>query len=174
MYLFVDTETTGFPTRGVQPRIVSIAWMIAAEPERPRVFKCKIVRPDGFEIPQAASAVHGISTERARREGAPLKDVLLEFGSDVLTLLPRAVVAHNLAYDRPIIDSECLGAGVSGAIENLPGKCTMLAARKRWPGHSAKLLDVYQRLFRANLSNAHNAGADVWACHKVFFACDLQ
>lgn len=170
MRLFIDTETTGFASGGVQPRIVSIAWMIAAEPNKPRVFKAAIVRPEGFDIPAPAQAVHGISTEKARKEGLPLKAVLADLHVDIATLRPSSIVAHNLAYDRPIINAEYSRLGMRSAIDHLDGACTMLAARKRWPGNSAKLIDVYQRVFSAQMKNAHNASGDVWACHQVFFS----
>ena len=48
--------------------------------------------------------------------------------------------------------------------------CTVQLARSRWPGQSAKLADVYQRLLGAPLAGQHNADADVRACDRIFFA----
>jgi DNA polymerase III epsilon subunit-like protein len=88
VYAFFDTETTGFARGGVQPRIVSIAWMIAEGPKAVRTFKYSIVRPNGFEIPTAAASVHGITTRRAIVEGKPIASVLADFAVDLRTLRP--------------------------------------------------------------------------------------
>jgi DNA polymerase III epsilon subunit-like protein len=169
MYVFLDTETTGFARDGVQPRIVSLAWIIAEGAATPQVSRNCIVRPDGFTIPAAAAAVHGITTERARATGRPVRSVLDDFADDIRRLKPHTVVAHNLAYDFPIVAAEFRGLGIGNPCEGLTWSCTMLLARGRWPGESAKLGDVYRRVFRKPLAGAHDAGADVLACARVFF-----
>jgi DNA polymerase III epsilon subunit-like protein len=169
MFAFIDTETTGFARQGIQPRIVSIAWMLADNPSQPRVFKNSIVRPDGYLIPSGAASVHGITTERALLEGKPLNSVLVDFANDLLTLKPKFLIAHNAAFDLPIIAAEFDRLGRQDPCRRIAVQCTMVAARQAWPGQSAKLGDVYQRLFGAPMQNAHNAGADVWACAQVYF-----
>lgn len=42
--------------------------------------------------------------------------------------------------------------------------------QRHWPGRSAKLGDVFQRLFSMPLEGAHDARADVLACAQVFYA----
>jgi DNA polymerase III epsilon subunit-like protein len=169
MYAFLDTETTGFASGGVQPRIVSMAWMVADHPDRPRVFKRRVVRPDGFSIPARAAAVHGITTERARAEGLPIAAVLAEFASDLRALRPEAVVAHNARYDLPVVAAEFQRLGVGDPCRDLSILCTVLQCRDAWPGESARLGDVYQRVFGDALRDAHDAGADVRACARIFF-----
>lgn len=170
MFVFVDTETTGFPRGGVQPRIVSIAWMPADTASAPRVSGYSVVRPDGFAIPAGAAAVHGISTERALAEGRPLRDVLADFAADIGTLRPRSLVAHNAKFDIPIIEAEFARIGRPNPCLGLEPVCTMLTARRRWPGESARLGAVCHHLFGTEMRDAHNAGADVRACAQVFFA----
>ena len=169
VYAFLDTETTGFARGGVQPRIVSIAWMIAEGPKAVRTFKYSIVRPNGFEIPKAAAVVHGITTGRAIAEGKLIASVLADFATDLRTLQPKALVAHNMAYDLPIIASEFHLLGLINPCSNFSTICTMLQSRRRWPGQSAKLGDVYRRVHNEDMKDAHNAGGDVWACSKIFF-----
>lgn len=94
---FFDTETTGVPHSyklppEQYPRIVSLAFIQTNEG---KVFKSmpSIVKPEGFEIPEAASAIHGITTDHALLHGIELKQVMTEFGkvwrdSDL-------IVAHN-------------------------------------------------------------------------------
>ena len=83
-YLFIDTETTGLPLNWdaphtqlhAWPRIVSISWATYASPSAEPAYKYHVIRPDGFKIPPDAARVHGISTERAIREGIDLSTVL--------------------------------------------------------------------------------------------------
>lgn len=174
MYAFLDTETTGFARGGVQPRIVSMAWMVADNPDRPRVFKRRVVRPDGFAIPARAAAVHGITTERALAEGQPIAAVLADFASDLRALRPEAVVAHNARYDLPVVAAEFQRLGVDDPCRDLSILCTVLQCRDAWPGESAKLGDVHQRVFGHELLGAHDAGADVRACARIFFHLALK
>lgn len=172
MYAFVDTETTGLPQGGVQPRIVSIAWIVADRFDRPRAARGAIVRPEGFAIPAAATAIHGITTERARRDGRALAAVLAEFAADLAAHGVRGIVAHNLAYDRPVIDAEYARLGQASPLPALEGLCTMRAARRAWPGERSGLGAVHERLFGAVVEGAHEAEADVRACCRIFFSLD--
>ncbi|HYF06521.1 MAG TPA: 3'-5' exonuclease [Acetobacteraceae bacterium] len=170
MFAFVDTETTGFAVGGVQPRIVSMAWIVADCVDQPRAVRGAIVRPEGFTIPRDATRVHGITTARARREGRPLPEVLAAFEADLAGFGVRALVAHNLAYDRPVIEAEYARLGRACPIAALEGLCTMHAARRASPWESASLGAVHARLFGAAVADAHQAEADVAACARIFFA----
>ena len=172
MYAFVDTETTGLPRGGVQPRIVSIAWILADSFARPPSVRGAIVRPEGFTIPVEATAIHGISTAQALREGRALGQVMEEFAADLARHGARGIVAHNLAYDRPVIEAEYARLARPSPIAGLEQLCTMRAARRAFPGERAGLSAVHQRLFGAAVEDAHSAAADVLACCRVFFALD--
>lgn len=172
VYAFVDTETTGLPHGGVQPRIVSIAWIVADRFERPRATRGAIVRPEGFIIPAAATAIHGITTARAKREGRALAEVLAAFAADLSGFGVRGIVAHNLAYDRPVIEAEYARLGVVSPLAPLEGLCTMKAARRAFPGEGSSLGAVHERLFGAPVAGAHEAAADVLACCRIFFSLD--
>ena len=87
-YLFFDTETTGIPQNYKAPctdtdnwpRLVQLGWILTDANGQELGRGNRIVRPDGFEIPTAASDVHGITTERALAEGEPLHDVMMASG----------------------------------------------------------------------------------------------
>lgn len=170
MYLFIDTETTGLPKGGVQPRIVSIAWIVADTPTRHQSYRYMVVRPDGFQIPADATRIHGITTERANREGVALALALEGLALDIGTHRPARVVAHNLGFDRPIIDTEYQRLGKRSALTGLNGVCTVRLSKNRWPDQRATLDEVHRRLFGTALDAAHNAHADVLACMRIFFA----
>jgi DNA polymerase III epsilon subunit-like protein len=169
MYAFLDTETTGFARGGVQPRVVAIAWMIADSVKAVRVSNYCVVRPAGFSIPAHAASVHGITTDIAIRDGKPIGSILRDFGNDLNTLRPVAIVAHNARYDLPIIEAEFEMLGLRNPCAPFRSLCTLLQARSRWPGEGATLGEVYRRIFGQNMKGAHNASADVWACCQIFF-----
>jgi DNA polymerase-3 subunit alpha/DNA polymerase-3 subunit epsilon len=170
MHLFIDTETTGLPCGRRQPRIVSIAWIVAREPTLPRLLRSMIIRPDGFLIPAEASAIHGITTAHARREGIALDVALRQLTLDVETHRPVRVVAHNLEFDRPVVDAEYQLLGLPSAFAGLDGACTLELSRSGWPAKRATLGRVHERLFGTPVEKAHDAGADVSACMRIFFA----
>src|SRR5512136_659363 len=102
MYLFLDTETTGFPARwdapcadtANWPRLVQIAWVRADAGGQLLDEQVHVVRPLGFSIPKDAERIHGISTARALLEGSALREVLDAFAA---ALEPATViVAHNI------------------------------------------------------------------------------
>jgi len=85
MYLFFDTETTGLPKNWKAPvtdlnnwpRMIQIAWILCDQNGTRIESDDFIIQPEGFTIPSDASRVHGISTEKAIREGEDLEQVLI-------------------------------------------------------------------------------------------------
>jgi DNA polymerase III epsilon subunit-like protein len=181
MYLFFDTETTGLPRNWQAPlieldnwpRMVQLAWLYYDERGRKIAEQNYIIRPQGFTIPQAATNVHGISTERAYQEGVPLALALKEFSA--LLNQSRFLVAHNLNFDEKIIGAEFLRARVPIASKNIKKICTMKLATDycqipsnngyKWPS----LSELHQKLFAKDFEDAHDALVDVKACADCFF-----
>lgn len=68
-----------------------------------------MVKPDGYEIPEEATAVHGVSTEQALTEGVELESVLDDI-IDYLYIWAEAgnlpICGHNLSYDFTVLDRE--------------------------------------------------------------------
>jgi len=114
MYLIFDTETTGLPQNYSAPlsdfdnwpRCVQLAWQLHDETGKLISRGDYIVKPDGFTIPFNSEKVHGISTERANKEGIPLAEVMDHFNRDVEKTV--FVVGHNLEFDLNIMGSEYL------------------------------------------------------------------
>ena len=67
-----------------------------------------------IEIPEAASAVHGITTERARAEGRPTGLVVAEITQTLRTLfgLGIPVVVYNAPYDLSVLAAEARRHGI--------------------------------------------------------------
>jgi len=175
--LVLDTETTGLAPRNVpytmtiawrNCRIVQIAWNIYNDGTLISS-KCFILRPEGYEIPESSSRIHGITHQEAMTTGHPIQEVLKEFHQDLLTV--DVLVAHNMAFDKPVILSELHRYKMEDAIqkmEQLPTECTMLMGtlpKQKWP----KLVELYKRYFNEVPTISHRADADVAQCAKIYF-----
>ncbi|MGQ3384279.1 3'-5' exonuclease [Glutamicibacter sp. TV12E] len=101
-----DLETTGVDT--TTARIVTASVVLLDEQGNVVNRREWLVNPE-VEIPEAATAVHGISTEKARAEGAPAKQSVQE----ILQLLMFAseqspIVAFNASYDFSVLYHEAV------------------------------------------------------------------
>lgn len=180
MYLFFDTETTGLPRNwkapvtdlGNWPRLVQLAYVFFDAEWNELSSVNSIIKPAGFTIPAEASRIHGISTERAEKEGKDLKTVLRGFQDAV----GRAdyLIAHNISFDEKIVGAEFLRNQMP---DSLPAKkkiCTMQSTTDfcglpgpygfKWP----KLAELYSKLFQAGFEGEHDAAADVKATIRCF------
>ena len=181
-YLFFDTETTGIPNdykapctnTDNWPRLIQLGWLLTDAEGRILSEGNHIVRPDGFEIPKAASDVHGITTEFALENGKPLLDVIFAFGADLNQA--ECVIGHNLDYDLHIVGAEYVRLGYDYRIMFArPTLCTMQATIQycnipgrfgpKWP----KLMELYTKLFGQEFDGAHDAMADIVATKECFF-----
>lgn len=111
--LGLDFETTGVDRFGDVP--VSYALVSVVEGVAVRSWS-GLIDP-GREIPVDATGVHGITTERARREGMPLADAIDLVTDAVLAAGRRGVpvVGMKLDYDLTILDvlgSSLVGGGL--------------------------------------------------------------
>lgn len=194
MYLFFDTETTGTPRNykapisdsGNWPRLVQLAWILYEVNGTIRETGNFIISPDGFEIPEQASAVHGITTEQAKKEGQPLWKVLHHFSMDLKKA--EYLIGHNISFDEKIVGAEYFRLGQQNPFEfqrisevgidritSLPKICTMLTSTRycnipgkygpKWP----KLQELYSKLFGKEFEDAHDALADIKATAECFY-----
>lgn len=98
-----DTETTGVDVR--HDRVVTAALVMRdAAGTRQRTW---LIDP-GVEIPEAASTIHGVTTERARAEGRPPAVALDEIAAEIVNAQTAGVpvVAYNASFDFAILDHE--------------------------------------------------------------------
>jgi len=182
MYLFFDTETTGFPRSWKAPvtdldnwpRIVQIAWILTDEAGAEIEAADYIVKPDGFTIPEAATRIHRISTERALQEGVSLNEALTKFAGAFEK--SRLLIAHNINFDRPIVASELFRLEMPQNIFEKPSFCTQMQTTdfcklpSRYRGYKwPKLEELHRILFDSNFEDGHDAYVDVKACLKCFF-----
>lgn len=182
MFLIFDTETTGLPKNynapltdsDNWPRMVQLAWQLHDEQGQLVEVKNFIVKPEGYTIPYNAEQIHGISTERAMREGMDLAYVLNEFNEALSK--SKFNVGHNIEFDINIIGAEFIrksmetsmhGLQVIDTKEETTDWCAIPGGKGgkfKWP----TLTELYEKLFGERFAEAHNASADVEATTRAF------
>ena len=149
----VQAAVRNFRGDGQTGNILARDWMVAVEED----------------IPAAAQAVHGITTERARAEGRPLVAVLPEIVDALRAAWERGgpVVAYNASFDLTILCLECERAGLPRP-ELGPVVDPMVLDRHvdRYRRGSRKLVDVAAH-YRIAVEKAHDAGADALTAMRV-------
>lgn len=181
MYLFFDTETADKPRNWKAPasdlnnwpRLVQIGWICCDRTGLATGTGDYLIQPDGFTIAPGATALHGITTQKAQQEGVELEPVLREFAQALKEA--QVLVAHNTAFDQKVLEAEFIRTDM---VSNMAGKtwhCTMKESTDfcrlpgpygyKWP----KLTELYQILFDESFPEAHSALADAEACMRCFF-----
>ncbi len=115
VFLVFDLETTGVDVFSDRP--VSYALMAMASADC--VLESYSIVDPGMEVPADAAAIHGISTQMARRFGTGLEQALGAI-TDALLRATREgwyVVGMNIGYDLTIVDSRCKEAYGVGLAE---------------------------------------------------------
>lgn len=182
-YLFFDTETTGLPINynapssdtNNWPRLVQLAWILTDQNGK-RINKCNyIIKPDGFMIPFAASDVHGITTQRAQKEGVLSATALATFLMDFNKA--SYIVGHNIAFDKKIVGAELIRLGMKDTMDSKKCFCTMQSSIDlcKIPSYNGlgykypKLQELHKKLFGSEFDGAHNAMSDIEATEKCFW-----
>ncbi len=183
MFLIFDTETTGLPKNYKAPvsdsdnwpRMVQIAWQLHDESGKLLTNKNYIVKPDGYDIPIGVSKIHGITTERAERDGHDLKLVLEELKIDLERT--NYNVGHNIEFDINIVGAEFFRLGIKSDLASKQDIDTMKSSvdfcqipggrggRFKYPS----LTDLHKKLFNKGFGDAHDAAYDVDATARCFF-----
>lgn len=165
-----DVETTGVDVE--HDRLLTAA-VVELHPGRPPDPWHRMCDP-GVDIPDGATAVHGITTERARKEGCPPAELLAETVRRLATALfeRRPIVGMNLAFDLTMLDRDCRRHGVTplGELVAEVAPVVDVLVVDKWvdqyrPG-SRKLAALAQR-YGVRLDAAHDAAQDCLAACRV-------
>ncbi len=166
-----DTETTG--TDPTQARLVT-ACVAHLGAGRDTVVRTWLANP-GVPIPPEATAVHGITDEQARTEGADPAEVATEIAAELVAAwqagLP--VVAMNASYDLTVVEHELRRHGLDG-LDQRRGDAPMLIidplvidrALDRYRPGKKRLSDLCE-VYAVDLTDAHTADADAIAAARV-------
>ena len=127
-----------------------------------------IVNP-GIEIPEGSIAIHGITTERARAEGADaltsvceIRDVLAGYFAQGL-----AVCAFNAAYDISLLEAECRRHGHEPLVAKPVIDPMILDRRLDRFRRGKRTLQIATEVYGVELLEAHDASADAIAAGRV-------
>jgi len=185
MLLFFDVETNGlaksqngsFSDIDNWPRVVQLAWALCGDDGKNCTRKNYIIFPKDFDIPEKMSVIHGITIERAEKEGVLLNKVLEAFNID----LDKAnlLVAHNIGFDLPVINAEFIRNNIKTSFLDKEKYCTMkspeiveyckipssIGIGFKWPS----LSELHNTVFKKPIEDSHNAAADVDACLNCYF-----
>ena len=191
--LCFDSETTGLPDwkqpseAPHQPHLVQLAAILADEtPEGWTEISSfyGLVKPEGWEIPQEMTDIHGISQERAMLLGMPERRVAAIFWH--LFGVADLLVGHNVSFDARImrialkrvglddVALEPLKAGPkydtcskSTKLVNLPPTAKMIAAGFK-TAKAPTLSEAYRHFFGEELAGAHDALNDLRANIRLY------
>lgn len=189
--LAVDCETNDKPRdfRGADddldcwPRLVQIGMVMANASDGRIVCQSEgLIRSRGeWGIARGAQAVHGITTEDCDRFGSPIEHCIAAFAW--LARKADIVVAHNMAFDWPVLLCESIRVG--DPLPEDPGKraCTMQLGTEvcripsasgnagyKWP----RMNELHQHLFGEGFDGAHSALADASACLRCYLEMRRQ
>lgn len=124
----------------------------------------------GVEIPEQATAVHGISTERARSEGRPAREVIAEIVGTLQRLLDRglAITIYNAPYDLSVLNREAVRYGVPPLVAPSPiiDPLILDKAVDRYR-KGKRTLEAAALFYGVDLTDAHDASADAVAAGRV-------
>lgn len=186
MRLYFDTETTGFPSKILPPHhpdqsaICSIAWALVDEKWNTILEEHHFIIPDGWRIPEAQVAFHGITNEKCEAEGYHFRDVRDRFSDDMRWGRVRQACAYNIAFDEKMLWNHCARASLPPipfasrfcVMEFATGYCQLpptekMLAAKRKGFKPPKLSEALKIICGEEHEGAHDALADVRATIQV-------
>lgn len=162
-----DLETTGLVLS--EARIVTAA--IAELDEVGQVVSSlEWLADPGIEIPEAASRVHGITSDVARANGRKAAEVVSEIVSALETLFLKGipVVIYNAPYDLTILHFEALRYGINPLANPSPVLDPLVIDKfvdTYRPGK--RTLEAAALVYGVELSNAHNSTQDAIAAGRI-------
>ena len=183
MFLIFDTETTGLPEKYDSPvedvenwpRLVQLAWQLHSSTGELIEVEDFIVKPENFTIPYSAEKIHGISTDKALKEGLELEFVLKKFVDSIEK--SDYIIGHNIEFDKSIVGAEYIRTKIQNKLFKKVSICTKEEATEycaipdnrgekfKWP----TLSELHIKLFKEDFENAHNASTDVKVTAHCFF-----
>lgn len=206
LVLVFDTETNGLPPKiprgenqptidemaSTWPYIVQLSGILFDTTTRQvlDLFDMIIQIPPTVQLPDECVAIHGISRDMCDEKGINIKEALCKF----VTCLDKAhiIVAHNLQFDRTLIEVELHRNGYHNAFRkshkieyctmNYGDKITKLTMTSKITGKlirkSPKLIELYEHLFGkvedGKKLNLHNSLIDVLICARCYTKMSLN
>lgn len=162
-----DLETTGIDVTGDRIVTAHVGLLDAAGvPVRAQSW----LADPGVDIPEGATAVHGITTAHARQYGSPAAAVVGEVVAAVRELLEAGipVVAYNAPFDFSMLKYEALRHGIAPILDPSPviDPLVLDKAHDRFR-KGKRTLEAVAAHYAVPLVGAHDAAADAIAAGRV-------
>lgn len=189
--LVFDTETTGLPEHNnipirkteKFPYIIQLSYVLYdTELDKLEIEGDHIIRiPEEVDLPESSVAIHRITREKSREEGITITRALGYFM--IAYMRADVIVAHNIKFDKNMINVECYRNNIDFDFTSKPGKPfkdTMYMGRgicnvRMMNKHTGeiflkppKLTELYMKLFDIDAKNLHNSYIDVLVCLRCF------
>ncbi|KIC57432.1 DNA polymerase III subunit epsilon [Microbacterium hominis] len=162
-----DLETTGVDV--TSDRIVT-AHVGLLDASGTAVWARSWLADPGIDIPEGATAVHGITTAHARAHGSAAPSVIAEVVSALRDLLDAGipVVAYNAPFDFSLLKYEALRHGIPPILEPSPviDPLVLDKAHDRFR-RGKRTLEAVAAHYAVPLVGAHDAAADAIAAGRV-------
>jgi DNA polymerase-3 subunit epsilon len=172
--LLYDTETTGLtlhPDAPVhkQPKMVEFGGLLISRVDGSIIEEIQTMVDPGEPIPAEASKISGIYDKDV--EGAPTFIQLLPmfrrvFGS------ASTVSAHNLPFDKAIVQGELARHSITDFQWPERGVCTVGLFKDHW-GRNPRLIELYEWAMGKPLAQTHRALDDVKAMYEIVMKLEL-
>ncbi|MEV6396119.1 3'-5' exonuclease [Streptomyces sp. NPDC051907] len=174
-----DLETTGTEPREARIVTAAVIGVTAGEP----VSRAVWLADPGIRIPAQASAIHGISSERAAAEGRPAREVADEVAQTLCGYWREGVpvVAYNAAFDLTLLTAELRRHDLPSLSDRLGGAeigpvidpYTIDRAVDRYR-KGKRTLEAVCTEYGVRLGEAHDASADALAAVRVAAALAVR
>lgn len=162
-----DLETTGIDVES--SRIVT-ATVAVLDATGNVVERTDWLLDPGIEIPEGATAVHGITTDHALKHGRLAADGVAEIVATIRTLLARGLplVAYNAPYDLTLLNRESMRHGIPPLVAPSPVIDPLVIDKgvDRYR-RGKRTLAVTSAFYGVSLDDAHDSGADAIAAGRV-------
>lgn len=163
----LDTETTDLITNSLisdehQPRVKEF-YAIQTDDNEVNLGELEFMCNPGVPIPPESTKITGITDAMVKNE-PPFP----EFNERVRDFIEsaEAVVAHNVSYDRDVIDMEFKRAGLEPICWP---KLICTVEETEWlKGYRLNLTALHMELFNETFPEAHRAKQDVWALKRCY------
>ena len=185
--LVFDTETTGLPSKynakveelGIWPYIVQFSWIVYDTDDMDLInIKDYIIKlPNTMKVPPESTKIHGITNEMMLK-GRDIEQVIYEFNDDLSAC--GMVVAHNLKFDKSMVQVESLRNNIKDIFQDKVEFCTMMYGndickltrlnyKNKTVSKFPKLIELYEKLFNEVPNNLHNSLNDVLVCFRCYY-----
>jgi hypothetical protein len=201
--LFIDLETTGLPIINKEKntnikqeekypdyrknefydeaRIVQFGWIYLEDFDytydiKPENILTRIVKPDGFIIPEESIQIHKITNEISNEKGQSIKKCIKKF-KNIFNEVDY-IIGYNIYFDINVLLNELNRCGIKNSIKKIKNLIInnkllcigeLASQYKGYKSGMPKQTKIYAELIGKNLENAHNAQYDICGTIELMY-----